>query len=185
MPAGPPPTETAPGTDPYLVVARLVRPRGNRGELVAEIETDFPERRLQPGPALVRDPRGRIREMNVEDTWVHKTRIVVKFEGVDSISDAEAFRGHEWVIPEGEALELPEGAHFRHRLVGLEARTPAGGTLGSIAAVQPGKGGDLLVLDVGGREVLVPAVRQYVLQIHEDEGYAVFDLPEDLLRLNP
>lgn len=179
-----PATEAGGAGDSWLVVARVVRPRGNRGEVLAEIETDFPAERLKPGPARLRDARGRVREAAVEETWFHKDRVVIKFAEVDSISEAETLRGLEWVVPAEEALELPEGAWYRHQLSGLKVRAPGGRTVGRILTVQPAPGADLLVLEVGGEEVLVPAAREYLKEIRPEEGYLVLDLPEGLLDLN-
>lgn len=184
MRAVPSGAESPVSDDPYLVVARIVRPRGNHGEVLAEIETDFPQERFRPGEALLRDRSGRLRKAVVEETWFHKDRVVIKFEGVDTIGQAETLRGLEWIVPEEEAHPLPEGTHYRHALAGLEVRTRSGEVIGWIREVEPGAEVDLLVLEAGGREVLVPAARPYVREVHEEEGYAVLDVPPELMDLN-
>jgi 16S rRNA processing protein RimM len=172
------------GKDPWLVVARIVRPRGRKGEVLAEVETDFPEERLRPGAARLRRPGGEPYEAEAEDVWFHKGRAVVKWIGVDTIEQAETLRGQEWVVPEEEAMPLPPDTHYRFRLEGLEARSCNGEKVGVVERVEENPGTDLLVLRVEGREVLVPAAKSYVKEVHEEEGFIVVDLPPELLELN-
>jgi 16S rRNA processing protein RimM len=172
-----------PRGEEWMVVARVVRPRGRAGEVLMEIETDFPEERLAAGPAWLRSPRGHTSRHEVESVWFHKGRAVVKLEGTGSIGEAEGLRGFEWVVPEDEAMDLPEGTYYRHRLEGLEARSPAGERLGRVLRVEKNPGTDLLVLESGGREVLVPMAQDFVREVREEDGTVVLDLPPELLDL--
>ena len=72
-----------------MLVAHLVRPQGRDGELIADILTDFPERFAERRHLVLLSPDGNIAPIELEDHWLHKGRVVLKFVGVDSISDAE------------------------------------------------------------------------------------------------
>ncbi len=105
----------------WVLVARLVRPHGRRGELVAEILTDFPER-FHDRPRLVLIPPERIasrpREMELENFWFLRSRIVMKFRGVDSINEAESLRGFAVAIPLAERAPLEAGSVYVSDLTG-------------------------------------------------------------------
>ncbi len=96
-------------TKQWIRIAHLLRPQGRRGELIAEIFTDFPDRFAQR-PAVFLQAHGAAsgsqrpappRPMTVEAHWLHKGRIVLKLQGIDSISDAETLRGLDVVIRRG------------------------------------------------------------------------------------
>lgn len=179
------PTRADPSSEPWVVVARVVRSRGNRGEVLADIETDFPEERLLPGGVTLRDPSGRLHEMRLDEVWFHKGRVVLRFAKMDGISAAEKLRGWEWVVREEDLRPLPEGSFYRHRIEGLRAVDREGGRLGEIERIEEQPGGDLLVVrSLEGREILVPLARIYVLAVREPEGEVILDLPRDLVDLN-
>ena len=105
--------------DELVAIARIARPRGIRGELVAEVLTDFPERfdGLERVTAVLGEDR---RELKIENAWFQNERIVLKFEGIDSIEAAEELRDAEICVPESDAVDLDEGAFsksFRVMLV--------------------------------------------------------------------
>lgn len=107
---------------PRVTLARLVRPRGLRGEVVAEVLTDFPERLTQLRAVLLaRDPAEAAPTIKkVQRCWLHKGGVVFQFEGVDSMDAAERLRGLYVQVPLSERVELPAGKYFVSDLVGCE-----------------------------------------------------------------
>ena len=132
--------------------------------------------------ALVAD--GSRRELHVEEFWPHKGRMVLKFAGVDSISDAEQLSGCELQIPLAERAPLEEGAFYVGDLIGCELIVGEK-QVGRVDEVQFGAGdAPLLVLHQGKRELLVPFAQAYLKQVDLPGRRVVMDLPEGMLELD-
>ena len=102
-----------------LTLARVLRPWGRRGEVAAEILTDFPERLNDVGRVWLADERGaRSREATIVSSRVHCGQAVIRFDGVASIDDAEKLRGLEIQIPLSERAALPSDQHYISDLIG-------------------------------------------------------------------
>ena len=158
-----------------VVVGRIGRPHGIRGELSVEPRTDEPERRFAPGGVLVTEtPRGsaphgpgRPAALTVETVRWHQDRLLVRFVEIPDRTAAEAARGLLLVadVPTDEVPEDPE-EFYDHQLVGLRVETTEGGAVGEVALVQHGAGQDLLVIRTpAGTEVLVPFVTALVPEV--------------------
>ena len=170
---------------PYVTIARLVRPRGNRGELFAEDLSDEPTRFMQVRRVLVEgDAKGR-REMEVERAWRHKGRLILKFRGIDSISQAEELRGWRVQLPEEEIGPLPAGEFFFRDLVGCQVvDAKSGGSVGSVEDVLEPGGQLLLQVKAEGREILIPFVRSICVEIDPEQQRIRVRMPEGLEDLN-
>jgi 16S rRNA processing protein RimM len=176
------------GTDvgPWTILARLIRPQGRHGEILAEILTDFPERfadrkRLfliasEAGP-------GSVREINLENYWLHKGRIVLKFAGVDSIGDAELLRGLSVAIPMSERAELTDGSVYISDLVGSTVFDLNSTLVGVVEDFDRGAG-LLAVKTANGGEVLIPFVEAYLVKIDLAAKRIEMRLPAGLLEIN-
>lgn len=166
-----------------LVVGRVGRPHGVRGDLAVDVRTDDPEERFEAGSVLVTDPPER-GPLTVQSARWHSGRLLVRFEGVDDRSAADALRGTLLVIDSADLppLEDPED-FYDHQLVGLAARLPDGDPLGTVSEVVHGAGGDLLIVRRDDRELLVPFVHAVVPTVDVSAGYLVVDPPEGLLDL--
>ena len=107
----------------------MLGPQGRRGEVAAELHTSFPERFAERRELAGLAKDGSRRTLQVEEHWFHKGHVVLKFAGVDSISDAERLAGMELQIPAEQRAELDAGAAYTSDLVGCEVvdRTSAGG----------------------------------------------------------
>jgi 16S rRNA processing protein RimM len=168
--------------DDLVAVAKIVRPRGLRGEAIAEVLTDFPERfeKLEAVTAVM--PDGERRELKLENAWFQKERIVLKFEGLDSVDDAEAMRDAEICISEQDAVELEEGEFFDWQLEGCETVTPEGEPIGKVREVMRTGGTELLVVDApDGRELLIPFAEAICTEVDLDAKRITVDPPEGLL----
>jgi 16S rRNA processing protein RimM len=181
----PPRKETGPGE--FVTLAKVTKTQGRKGEVAAALLTDFPERfatrkRLL---ALEVDARGGgRRELELENHWFHKGGVVLKFAGVDSISQAETLVGSEIQIPRAERAELPEGSVYVSDLVGC-ALSDRGRVIGRIENVQFGAGeAPLLVIEAnGGREFLVPFAQEFLESVDLERKQVSMKLPEGLLDL--
>jgi 16S rRNA processing protein RimM len=156
----------APGTPPdRLVVGRVVRPHGVRGELSVEVLSDAPER-FVPGAELgVGDPDGPapLGSAVILAARLHLGRLLLSLEGVEDRDAADRFRGAWLSIPAASARPLDPGEFWPHQLVGLAVVDQLGRERGRVADVVPGAAHDLLVVELpGGASALVPAVAALV-----------------------
>ena len=169
----------------------MLGPQGRRGEVAAELHTSFPERFAERHKLSGLAADGSRRTLQLEEHWFHKGRVVLKFAGVESISDAERLAGMELQIPEEQRAELEAGAAYTSDLVGCEVvnRTAAGPVVvGSVAEVRFGAGeAPLLVVRrrSGGREeeYLVPYAEAFLRQTDWAARRIEMELPEGLLEL--
>lgn len=169
-----------------IVIARIARAFGIKGEVTAEILTEFPERFEDVEIVLLRR-RGFEREAELESHRFHKGRVLLKFVGVDSMSDAELLAGCDVVIPEDELYELPEGEDFFYefQLIGCEVETDSGDAVGVVEALmETGAGYLLRIRKTNGREALVPFVDEICVEVDTDARRIVIDPPEGLLTLD-
>ncbi len=173
-----------------MLVARLVRPQGRHGEILADLLTDFPERFAERKRLFLLAPqsaqRPPARPVDLENHWLHQGRIVLKFAGVDSINEAETLRGLEVAIPKAERAPLDEDAVYISDLIGcllIDSRT--GAKVGTIAQVdREATAAPLLVVQTPTGEVLVPFARAFQPKIDLAARQIEMRLPEGLLDLN-
>jgi len=165
----------------------VVKTQGRRGEVAAEIYSDIPERftvgmKLQ---TLPRDSDRSRRELEVEELWPHKGLLVLKFAGVDSISDAEALIGCELQVPKSQRSELQPGWNYVSDLVGC-AVLDNECEIGRVEDVQFGAGeAPLLILrDAAAKLVEVPFAEAFLESIDIDRKQVRMKLPEGLLEVN-
>jgi 16S rRNA processing protein RimM len=166
-----------------VVVGRIGRPHGVRGEVTVEVRTDDPDLRFVPGAVLRTDPpeRGPITIAGVH--W-HSGTLLLRLEGVDSREAAEAVRNTELVVPVAELPEIEDpDSYYDHQLVGLTARLPDDAVLGEVTAILHEAQDLLVVRRVEGGEVLIPFVSAIVPTVDLAGGFVVVDPPEGLLDL--
>jgi 16S rRNA processing protein RimM len=166
-----------------VVVGRIGRPHGVRGEVTVEVRTDDPDLRFAPGAVLLTDPASR-GPLTVEGARWHREILLLTIAGIDSREAAETYRNTELLVPVADLPELDDPEDFYdHQLVGLSARSIDGTVLGEVAAVRH-EGADLLVVRrPEGGEALIPFVAAMVPTVDLDGGYLVVDPPEGLLEL--
>ena len=163
----------------WVAIGRLWRTRGNRGELLGELDSSDPARE-QKMKEVALEMDGQRQAMRVEEVWRHDGRPVFKFEGIDSISEAEKWEGAELLVPASE-VELPEeGAYSYAELVGC--RVMGDRELGVVMEVEEYGGAPLLKVEAGdGREVLIPFARSICTEIDVASKTIRVELPEGLL----
>jgi len=173
-----------PAWEDMILVGRIVRPQGNRGEVVVASETDFAEDRFRPGATLSVQRGSAIASLAVVASREHDGRWVVAFEGVTSIDEAEQLRGVELKIDPGALRTLGPGAYYVHDLVGCRVQTTAGSDVGVVRDVQLQTGTPLLVVDADGREILVPLAEGICRRIDVNEKVVAIEPIEGLLEAN-
>ncbi|MEV6811595.1 ribosome maturation factor RimM [Micromonospora sp. NPDC051296] len=185
-----------------LIVGRIGKPHGIRGEVTVEVRTDEPEARFAPGMVLRTMSGANTRggqnppagpgvpfevphELTVESARWHQGRLLVAFEGVLDRDVAEALRNTLVAVDSADVTppEDPEEFHD-HQLVGLAVVTPAGERLGEVARIDHAPASDLLVLRrPEGRTALIPFVKAIVPEVDLAGGRVVVDPPGGLLDL--
>ncbi len=129
-----------------VAIARIAKPRGLRGEVSADILTDFPERFEDLETVIALLPDGERRELKIENFRFHQSRILLKFVGIDSIEAAEELRDAEICIPETEAVALEEDEFYDWELVDCKVETIEGETIGVVKELMRTGGTELLVV---------------------------------------
>ncbi|MBF6436153.1 ribosome maturation factor RimM [Nocardia cyriacigeorgica] len=169
-----------------LVVGRVAKSHGVRGELVVEVRTDEPEARFAPGSTL----RGRlarskeVREFTVESAREHSGRLLVQLSGVDDRTAADALRGTLFFVDSADLgpSEDPD-EYYDHELEGLRVELADGTAVGTVTEVLHSAAGELLSVRAAddGREILIPFVMAIVPTVSVADGLVVIDPPEGLL----
>lgn len=179
--------EAPPQPGDWVLVAKIVRPQGRHGEAVADLLTDFPERFAERKRLFLLGAKTAPREARLERHWMHQGRIVFKFEGVDSINDAESLRGLDVAIPKSERAPLADGAVYIADLIGaalIDSRADA--EVGMIAEVDRDSSATplLVVKTAVGQEALVPFAKAFQPNFDPETKRLTMELPEGLLELN-
>lgn len=159
-----------------LVVGRIGRAHGIRGDVFVEVRTDEPELRLGPGAVLLTDPAA-VGPLTVESGKVHSGRLLIRFEGVKDRTAAEALR-NTMLIAEVDPEERPEeeDEYYDHQLIGLDVVLLDGTPVGELTEVVHLPYQDLLtVTKADGTEVLVPFVERIVPTIDLENQRCVID----------
>jgi 16S rRNA processing protein RimM len=178
--------------DSWVLLARIVRPQGRHGEVLADLFTDFPERFAERKRLLLRPPAGArldtMQEATLESHWLHKGRVVLKFADVNSITDAEKLRSFDVVIPREERMPLEGDAVYVSDLLGVRVIDVGRGgaqEAGEITDVEPeGAGPAMLVVRTqNGDERLIPFVRAYLRKMDIEAKRLEMDLPLGLLAM--
>ena len=167
--------------DELVAIARIVRPRGLRGEVVAEVLTDFATRfeDLQNVVGVRAD--GTRTNLKIENFWFQKDRIILKFAEFDSANAAEELRNVEVCIPESEAVELEHDEFYDWQLAGCDVETINGEKLGKVREVMRTGGTELLVVENDDRETLIPFAQAICPEVDIERKLIRVDPPEGLL----
>lgn len=163
-----------------VVVGRVGPPHGVRGEVLVRPFTDAPDERFAPGSALLTGGS----PLTVESVRWQGSRLIVHFAGVADREAAVALRGTDLQVPASSRPPLDDPDDFYDTdLVGLAASTVDGVPLGPVRDVVHSPAADYLVVEVGGRDRLVPFVAAVVPTVDVAGGRVVIDPPEGLLEL--
>jgi 16S rRNA processing protein RimM len=178
---------TSDDTVEFITLARVVKTQGRHGEVAVEVHSDVPDR-FAPGMrlwALPREANAQRRELQVEDLWPHKGLLVLKFAGVNSISEAEALEKSELQVPRIERAKLEPGWNFVSDLIGCSI-LDHGREIGRIEDVQFGAGEAplLVVSSPAAAKFDIPFAEAYLEAVDLAQKQVRMMLPEGMLEVN-
>ena len=167
-----------------VLVGRIARPHGLKGDVVVNPETDFVEDRFAHGATLwTRSDRGD-EQLVIRSARLHGSRPVLGFEGFARIDDAERLAGLELRVPAESLHPLAAGTYYQHQLIGCLVETPTGARIGEVARVEGGAAGSLLAIDGPKGEVLIPLAVDICTSVDVIAKRIIVEPPEGLLELN-
>jgi 16S rRNA processing protein RimM len=167
-----------------VVVGRIARAHGIRGQVIVDPDTDFPEERFQPGADLYIERGGKAEPLRITAVRFHRERPILGVDGVATMSDAELLAGHELRVPRDWLAPLPAATFYRHDLIGCAVVTAGGDRVGEVSGVEGTMAGSRLVVDGPRGEILIPMAAEICTAIDVAAKRIVIDAPEGLLDLN-
>ena len=171
-------------TTELVAIAKTTKTRGLRGELVADVLTDFPARFDDTENVTAVKANGERVELKLESFFFQKERVVLKFAGVDSIEAAQNLVDCEICVSESEAVELEDDAFFDWQLQGCKIETVDGETLGAVREVMRTGGTDILIVDnqtTGAKDFLIPFAVSICVVVDVENKLIRVDLPDGIL----
>ncbi|MFC1913168.1 ribosome maturation factor RimM [Chloroflexota bacterium] len=166
-------------TPGFIVVGRILAPWGTSGELKVAVITDFPQRFTPSAKVFIsRHP------MTIDHSRWHKGHAIIKLNAINSIEDAQKLGGQPVEIHHSQLQPLPEGQYYHFQLIGLEAWTTQGESLGNITEILSAKSNDNYVVEGAGGKIIIPAIEDVVKSIDLERGRIVIEPIEGLLDLN-
>lgn len=171
------------GSDDLIVIARAVRTHGLKGEIVAELLTDFPERFEDVDELILVSPAGVRTTASLEDFWFQKDRVVLKLAAYDDVDRAKELIGYEFAVPDSERVPLEDDEFYDWELEGCTVKV-GDKSIGQVRSVLRTGGAEILVISGdSGKEQLVPLAAEIVVEIDKAGKTIVVDPPEGLLEL--
>lgn len=171
------------GSDDLIVIARAVRTHGLKGEIVAELLTDFPERFEDVDELILIAPSGEQKPGRLEDFWFQKDRVILKLGDYDDVEQAKSLVGYDFALPDSERVPLEEDEFYDWELEGCTVKV-GDKSIGQVRSVLKTGGAEILVItDDSGKEQLVPLAAEIVTQVDAAAKLILIDPPEGLLEL--
>jgi 16S rRNA processing protein RimM len=167
-----------------VLVGRIARPHGHRGQVIVDPATDFPDERFAEGAVLHTMRDGRLGTVTILAMRMHQGRPVLTLQGVESMDEAGTLAGLELRVPESALHALPEGTYYEHDLIGCVLVTADGRDMGTVKAVEGGGGMIRLIAGSGREEIQVPLVHEICVAIDVAQKRIVIVPPEGLLDVN-
>jgi 16S rRNA processing protein RimM len=171
-------------SDDFVTLARVFKTQGRHGEVAVELHSDIPDRFREGLRLSALEKNGSRREVLVESLWPHKGGLVLKFTGIDSMSDAETLIGSELQVPRSERAQLEPGWTYISDLVGCVV-FDGDREVGVVRDVQFGAGeAPLLLVNAGGKEHEIPYAEAFLKSVDLERKQICMQLPEGLLEVN-
>ena len=164
-----------------VLVGRISRPHGLRGDVLIAPETDFPDVRFAEGAALFAQRGDTVVALEIDRSRVHAGKLLVGFRGLERLEDVEGL-GRDLRMPESALVPLPDGEYYWYQYVGAPVQTEAGESVGTVVRVEPTGGSGMLVVQRGTEEIQVPLTASMCPVLRPD--LIVVRPPEGLLDLN-
>jgi 16S rRNA processing protein RimM len=170
--------------DDMAVVGRIARAHGNRGQVIVDPETDFPEERFKPGSVLQIRRGNATESVEVENVRFHRGRPIISLAGIDTMDAAEALAGRELRVGPDALQPLPEGSFYRHELIDCVVETRRGEVIGRVISVEGDARGSRLVVESRNGEILIPLAEDICVAVDVAGRKILVEPPEGLLELN-
>ncbi len=164
-----------------VTIAKITKTRGLRGEVVADILTDFPERFDQLEKVFIVKPNGETSEAKLERAWFQKDRVILRFAGFDKIESAEALRNCEVCVSEDEAVKLESDEFYDWQLENCEVETIEGEKLGRVKELLRTGGTEVLIVQGAEKDYLIPFAETICITVDIENKLIRVDVPEGLL----
>jgi 16S rRNA processing protein RimM len=165
-----------------LLIGRVARAHGNKGQVIVNLDTDFPNERFSVGARVLvgstEEPK------TITSVRFQQNRPIIGLDGVDTIDQADALAGAELKVPAGDLAVLPEGTFYRHDLVGCEVQDSEGRIIGEVCQVEGPMEASRLVINAPHGEVLIPLVADICVEVAPEHKRIRIQAPEGLLELN-
>ena len=156
------------GEPEFLVVGKLRRPHGVRGEILMDVLTDFPERLKLDVTVYVGD---QFQPLCIRNTRKHRQALLVSFEEYNNRESAGELRNKFVYVQAKDRPPLPDGEYYYHELIGLQVDTDAGETLGVLTDILETGANDVYIVSPDqGQDILLPAIPSVVLEINLEQG---------------
>lgn len=166
-----------------LMIGRVIKPHGIKGEVAIEPTTDEPEIRFALGEVLAGRQGNKETQLTIKAVRAHQNRLLITFKEIPDRTAAESLRGMRFFAAPLEREEEDEEGFYDHELIGLKVVDIHGDEVGEVADVQHGPAGTLLEVQLGAKTALVPFVHQIVPEVDLETGVITIDPPEGLLDL--
>lgn len=163
----------------FLVIGRVVKAHGVRGEVKVEVHTELPERFgwLEQVYIGLSDPKPvAVQQVRFQQPWV-----LLKLFGYDNRDDAEKLRAQWLLVPEDEALPLEEGEYYLYQIIGCTVVSDQGDTLGKISEVIETKANNVFVVESSLGEILLPDTDEVILDVDLDNNVVLVHLIPGLI----
>jgi 16S rRNA processing protein RimM len=167
-----------------LLVGRVARAHGNRGQVIVNLETDFPEERFAAGRVLLVGAGSDFQPRRIHDVRFHQGRPILTLDGVETMNDAEALAGAELRVEAATLAPLPAGTFYHHDLVGCQVSETQGRVLGRVTAVEGPMERSCLVVEGRRGEILIPLAADICVHVDPGAQQIVVNPPEGLIELN-
>jgi 16S rRNA processing protein RimM len=163
----------------FIAVGKILATWGNKGKLKVAVATDFPQRFAPSSKVYVNRQL-----MTIDSAEWQRGKAIIKLDTIDSVEDAEKWRGQLVEIHHSQLHLLPEGHYYHFQLIELEVWTTQGELLGNITEILITSGSDTYVVRGAKGEILIPAIEDVIKSIDLDKGCLVIEPIEGLLTLN-
>ena len=170
--------------DEMAVVGHIARAHGIRGQVIVNLETDFPDERFKPGATMYTERGGALTPVTLTTVRFQNGRPVIGLEGVETMNAAEQLAGLQLRVPKEQLASLPDDTFYHHDLVGCDVVTKDGRHVGKVEGVEGTFGGSRLVVGGAAGEILIPLAKDICRTIDVAGKRIVVDPPDGLLDLN-
>jgi len=164
-----------------VAIAKIARTRGLKGEVVADLLTDFPERFEDLEDVIAVRENGERFELKIEKFWFQNGRVILKFVDHNSIESAQPLRNIEICVPEADAVELEDDEYFDWQLAGCRVETIGGDPIGTVRELLRTGGTELLVVEDNRKEYLIPFANAICVDVDIENRLIKIDPPAGLL----